>query len=125
MIAKVSPHHSITMLDVNHRALALVEKQKINGIDNAIVKESDALSAVEDKSFDFILTNPPIRAGKETVHRIFEQALHRLDSNGELFVVIQKKQGMPSAKKRMNELFGNVEVVNKDKGYYILRSIKA
>ncbi|MEZ2068705.1 class I SAM-dependent methyltransferase, partial [Staphylococcus aureus] len=25
----------------------------------------------------------------------------------------------------MNELFGNVEVVNKDKGYYILRSIKA
>ncbi len=65
------------------------------------------------------------RAGKETVHRIFEQALHRLDSNGELFVVIQKKQGMPSAKKRMNELFGNVEVVNKDKGYYILRSIKA
>ena len=58
------------------------------------------------------------------MHRIFEQALHRLDSNGELFVVIQKKQGMPSAKKRMNELFGN-EVVNKDKGYYILRSIKA
>lgn len=105
MIAKVSPHHSITMLDVNHRALALVEKnKKLNGIDNVIVKESDALSAVEDKSFDFILTNPPIRAGKETVHRIFEQALHRLDSNGELFVVIQKKQGMPSAKKRMNEL---------------------
>ncbi len=28
MIAKVSPHHSITMLDVNHRALALVEKNK-------------------------------------------------------------------------------------------------
>ncbi len=65
MIAKVSPHHSITMLDVNHRALALVEKnQKLNGIDNVIVKESDALSAVEDKSFDFILTNPPIRAGE-------------------------------------------------------------
>ena len=101
MIAKVSPHHSITMLDVNHRALALVEKnKKLNGIDNVIVKESDALSAVEDKSFDFILTNPPIRAGKETVHRIFEQALHRLDSNGELFVVIQKKQGMPSAKEK-------------------------
>lgn len=66
MIAKVSPHHSITMLDVNHRALALVEKnKKLNGIDNVIVKESDALSAVEDKSFDFILTNPPIRAGKK------------------------------------------------------------
>lgn len=40
MIAKVSPHHSITMLDVNHRALALVEKnKKLNGIDNVIVKK--------------------------------------------------------------------------------------
>ncbi|MBE5667713.1 class I SAM-dependent methyltransferase [Staphylococcus sp. SS251] len=126
MIAKVSPHHTITMLDVNHRALALVEKnKKLNDIDNVIVKESDALSAVENESLDFILTNPPIRAGKETVHRIFEQAFDKLDANGELFVVIQKKQGMPSAKKKMEVLFGNVEVLNKDKGYYILRSIKA
>ncbi|MCS5350004.1 class I SAM-dependent methyltransferase [Staphylococcus aureus] len=126
MIAKVSPHHTITMLDVNHRALALVEKnKKLNDIDNVIVKESNALTAVENESLDFVLTNPPIRAGKETVHRIFEQAFDKLDANGELFVVIQKKQGMPSAKKKMETLFGNVEVLNKDKGYYILRSIKA
>lgn len=126
MIAKVSPHHTITMLDVNHRALTLVEKnKKLNDIENVIVKESNALTAVENESLDFVLTNPPIRAGKETVHRIFEQAFYKLDANGELFVVIQKKQGMPSAKKKMEALFGNVEVLNKDKGYYILRSIKA
>ncbi|CDR27144.1 class I SAM-dependent methyltransferase [Staphylococcus schweitzeri] len=126
MIAKVSPHHTITMLDVNHRALTLVEKnKKLNDVDNVIVKESNALTAVENESLDFVLTNPPIRAGKETVHRIFEQAFDKLDAKGELFVVIQKKQGMPSAKKKMEALFGNVEVLNKDKGYYILRSIKA
>ena len=28
MIAKVSPHHQITMVDVNHRALNLAEKNK-------------------------------------------------------------------------------------------------
>ncbi len=72
------------------------------------------LCTMKNKSFDFILTNPPIEREKNH-HGLFEQALHRLDSNGELFVVIQKKQGMPSAKKRMNELFGNVEVVNKVK----------
>ncbi|HCD3344204.1 TPA: class I SAM-dependent methyltransferase, partial [Staphylococcus argenteus] len=113
MIAKVSPHHTITMLDVNHRALTLVEKnKKLNDIENVIVKESNALTAVENESLDFVLTNPPIRAGKETVHRIFEQAFDKLDANGELFVVIQKKQGMPSAKKKMEALFGNVEVLN-------------
>ncbi|MDU1110370.1 MAG: methyltransferase, partial [Staphylococcus epidermidis] len=43
---------------------------------------------------------------------------------GELYVVIQKKQGMPSAKKKIEELFGNVEIIAKSKGYYILKSIK-
>ena len=35
-----------------------------------------------------------------------------------------KKQGAPSAEKKMAEVFGNVEIVTKDKGYYILRSVK-
>uniref|UniRef100_UPI00210D6036 methyltransferase n=1 Tax=Staphylococcus aureus TaxID=1280 RepID=UPI00210D6036 len=56
---------------------------------------------------------------------IFGQTLHRLTSHGELYVIIQKKPGMQSAKKRMNELFRKEEVINKDKGYYILRRIQA
>ncbi|EHJ06886.1 class I SAM-dependent methyltransferase [Staphylococcus simiae] len=125
-IAKKSPHHKIYMLDVNRRALTLAQKnKKKNNIENVVIKESDALNAVEDNSFDFILTNPPIRAGKEVVHRIFEESINKLKQEGQLFVVIQKKQGMPSAKKKMQQLFGNVEVVNKDKGYYILRSTKS
>ncbi|GGG97818.1 class I SAM-dependent methyltransferase [Staphylococcus pragensis] len=125
MIAKVSPHHHITMVDVNHRALNLAEKnRKANHIDNVDIKESDGLSQVEDNSYDFVLTNPPIRAGKEVVHRIFEEAYSKLRDQGELYVVIQKKQGMPSAKKKMEEIFNNVETVNKNKGYYILKSRK-
>ena len=125
MIAKVSPHHQITMVDVNKRALNLAEKnKKANQIDNVIIKESDGLSQLKDSHFDYVLTNPPIRAGKEVVHRIFEEAYQQLNSQGELYVVIQKKQGMPSAKKKMEEIFNNVETVNKSKGYYILKSQK-
>ncbi len=126
MIAKVSPHHHITMLDVNRRALELAKKnKKRNHIENADILESDGMTQVEDNQFDFVLTNPPIRAGKDVVYRIFEEAYQKLKVSGELFVVIQKKQGMPSAKKKMDELFNNVEVVNKSKGYYILKSSKA
>ena len=53
----------------------------------------------------------------------FNRALPLLKVGGTLTVVIQKKQGAPSAKK-MAEVFGNVEIVTKDKGYYILRSVK-
>lgn len=125
MIAKVSPHHEVTMVDVNQRALNLSRKnKKRNRIDNVKVKESDGLSQVEDNKYDFVLTNPPIRAGKEVVHRILEDAYVKLKLDGELFVVIQKKQGMPSAKKKMQDTFDNVEVLEKSKGYYILRSVK-
>ncbi|MEJ7247943.1 methyltransferase, partial [Staphylococcus epidermidis] len=76
----------------------LAEKnKKQNQIDNVIITESDGLSQVENEYFDFVLTNPPIRAGKNVVHRIFEEAYQKLKNQGELYVVIQKKQGMPSA----------------------------
>ena len=46
-----------------------------------------------------ILSNPPIRAGKDIVHEILEKAVEYLVPDGELWIVIQKKQGAPSALK--------------------------
>ncbi|MEL0539225.1 class I SAM-dependent methyltransferase [Staphylococcus debuckii] len=123
MIAKVSPHHKVILLDVNHRALELAkENSEKNHIDNVVIQESDGLAEIPDDSADMIVTNPPIRAGKSVVHGILEDAYSKLKKDGELYVVIQKKQGMPSAKKKMEVVFGNVTTLTKDKGYYILKS---
>ncbi|HHJ7701069.1 TPA: methyltransferase, partial [Streptococcus pyogenes] len=74
--------------------------------------------------FEHIISNPPIRAGKRVVHSIIEKSIDFLVVNGDLTIVIQKKQGAPSAKAKMATIFGNVEILRKDKGYYVLRSIK-
>jgi len=74
--------------------------------------------------FASIITNPPIRAGKDVVFSIYEGAYERLDKSGELWVVIQKKQGAPSSKEKLESLFGNCEIITRDKGYYILKSVK-
>ncbi|OEK98628.1 class I SAM-dependent methyltransferase [Staphylococcus casei] len=125
MIAKVSPHHEVMMVDINQRALSLSRKnKKKNRIENVEIKESDGLSQVENNAYDFVLTNPPIRAGKTVVHSILIDAYEKLKDGGALCVVIQKKQGMPSAKQKMQDTFNNVEVLEKSKGYYILRSVK-
>jgi 16S rRNA (guanine1207-N2)-methyltransferase len=71
-----------------------------------------------------ILSNPPIRAGKDIVHEILEKAVEYLVPGGELWIVIQKKQGAPSALKKLEEVFSEVEVVEKKKGYYIIKSKK-
>lgn len=115
----------VTMIDVNERAVQLAkENAKLNGIQNVTILESDLFSSVKGKMFDVILTNPPIRAGKSTVHTIFEEALEHLNTNGTLWIVIQKKQGAPSAKAKLEELFDTVEEVTKDKGYRIFKATK-
>ncbi|TKC14265.1 class I SAM-dependent methyltransferase [Robertmurraya kyonggiensis] len=115
----------VHMVDVNERALSLAkENAELNNISDVSIYESNCLDQVKHKEFAAILTNPPIRAGKKVVHQIFEQSFSYLKDQGELWVVIQKKQGAPSAIEKITELFGGVETVEKKKGYFILRAKK-
>ena len=60
---------------------------------------------MNEQNFAAILTNPPIRAGKKVVHDIFEQSYERLVAKGELWVVIQKKQGAPSTIEKLRTVW--------------------
>lgn len=124
-VAKAFPQKQVHMVDVNTRAIELakinVEK---NDVSNVQIYESDGLGAVEVDSFSAILTNPPIRAGKETIFRFYEEAAGKLADGGSLWVVIQKKQGAPSTQVKLEELFGEVRVVDKKKGYFIFEARK-
>lgn len=124
-VAKSFPTRRVEMIDINERAIELANKNKqLNHIHNAVVYESDLFSNVGEKAFAAIVTNPPIRAGKKIVHAIFEQSMQHLLPKGELWVVIQKKQGAPSALEKLQALFPHVEVVEKKKGYYIIKAKK-
>lgn len=123
--AKLVPQGQVTMIDINERAVELSrENAKLNGISNVTVLQSDIYEAVKSMSFNAIITNPPIRAGKSVVHQIFEEGYQLLEQGGSMWVVIQKKQGAPSAEAKLEELFGEVEEVTKDKGYRIFRAVK-
>ena len=124
-IAKTIPHKEVHMVDVNTRAIELAKKNaEKNGVANVRIYESDGLAAVEAKGFSAILTNPPIRAGKDTIFRFYEEAFEKLESGGSLWVVIQKKQGAPSTQEKLEELFGNCRQADKKKGYFIFEARK-
>ena len=111
-----------TMVDINNRALDLARKNAERNKVEATIFQSNIYEQVKGK-FDHVISNPPIRAGKQVVHEIIEKSKDFLGIGGDLTIVIQKKQGAPSAKSKMEDVFGNCEVVKKDKGYYILRSV--
>jgi len=125
ILAKIMSKVKITMLDINERAVKLSEMNaKENKVAEKInVLQSNILESTEEK-FDRILTNPPIRAGKETVYSFFDKSHEHLNEGGKLYVVIQKKQGANSAIDKLNSLFGNCETIYKKAGYFILYCIK-
>lgn len=126
VLADEYSNRKIVMVDINERAVELshVNAQK-NGVENVQIFQNDLLSGFEENGFSVIVTNPPIRAGKKVVFQLYEQASETLIPGGEIWVVIQKKQGAPSTKKKLEELGFDVQVVNKSKGYYIFKGIKS
>lgn len=124
-IAKDNHHRRVHMVDVNERAIELAkENAALNGINNVEIYESDRLLSVKETSFAAILTNPPIRAGKKTVHDIYEQSFEHLVPGGALWVVIQKKQGAPSSLEKLETMFSVAETIDKSKGYFIIKATK-
>ncbi|MEB1809829.1 MAG: class I SAM-dependent methyltransferase [Bacillaceae bacterium] len=120
-LAKETKDRTVYMADINERAVQLSkENANENKIRNVVVFQSNLFEAIEKNDFAAILTNPPIRAGKDTVHQIYEQAHAKLVSGGQLWIVIQKKQGAPSTIEKLKMLFSTVEVVEKKKGYFII-----
>ena len=123
-LAKTKPNCQFDLVDVNKKALELCNNNaKENHIENYLAYESDGYQNV-NKKYDVIVSNPPIRAGKDVVTRILVESYDYLNEQGTFYCVIQKKQGAPSAKKNLEARFGNCEIVARDKGYYILKSVK-
>ena len=112
-----------TLVDINQRALDLARQNAERNQALATIFQSNLYQNVEGR-FHHIISNPPIRAGKQVVHKVIAGSYAHLLDGGDLTIVIQKKQGAPSAKAKMEDVFGNCEILKKDKGYYILRSRK-
>lgn len=109
----------VTMSDVNLRALALAKRNaQLNGVD-AEALESDGFEKLNG-TFDFILTNPPIRAGKQVIYRLFKECAEHLSPSGALYIVIRKQQGAQSAVAYLGTLFSSVEAVAKKGGFWVL-----
>ena len=119
ILGTLNKNISIDMVDVNERAIELArENIKFNNLNNNIFI-SDVYSNINDK-YDYIITNPPIRAGKDVIRRFLLGSRKYLCDNGTLYFVMRKDHGVKSMIKELEEIY-KVEVIDKDKGFYIVR----
>lgn len=125
IIGSTYPNTSVQGYELNGRAVSLSKQNaRLNHTSNVEFIQQDVTSIDIPSKAQFVLTNPPIRAGKQVIQTFVDKAKESLVSGGELWIVIQKKQGAPSMQKYMDSVFGNVEMVVRSKGYWILKSIR-
>ena len=108
----------VDMIDINKRSLDLATKNALINQVEVNIYESDIYKNV-NKKYNYIISNPPIRVGKETLYKILFGAKKHLKESGELWIVINKDQGAKSVVKDLEKEY-DVNVAAKNKGFYII-----
>lgn len=113
---------NVDMIDINERAINLAHKNALLNEVNVNIFKSDIYENV-DKKYDYIITNPPIRVGKEILYKILFGAENYLKDNGIMYLVVNKDQGAKSLIKDLKNVYKNVEY-KKNKGFFIISVLK-
>lgn len=115
---------NIVMSDINKRAVMLAAKNIELNNAKAEIFQGNLYEKIKDNDFDVILSNPPQTAGKEICFRLIEGAKAQLKNGGNLQIVVRHNKGGKTLSRKMEEVFGNVEVIAKKAGYWVYLSEK-
>lgn len=115
----------LVLVDADVRAVESARRTlAANGIANAEVLLSDCASAVCDRPFDVVITNPPFHQGVgvdyEVAHQFVRDAARVLCPGGQLFLVANRFLRYADL---IRETFGEVDVAYADSRYHVLTAV--
>lgn len=110
----------VDMIDINRRSLHLARMNAEKNHVTVTIFESNGYEHIHD-TYDYIITNPPIRVGKKVLYELLFEAKNHLKTNGELWLVVHKDQGAKSLARDLESVY-QVEIKNKNKGFYIIQA---
>jgi 16S rRNA (guanine1207-N2)-methyltransferase len=125
VIASLLPKTTVFMSDINERAVGLA---KINAAQNRIanvrIAAGAGLTPFAGEKYDLIVTNPPIRTGKEIIYAMIDESALALNPGGWFVAVVATKQGAKSYERKLAEVFQNATEWEKGGGYRVVASKK-
>ena len=116
-LSKIMDSH-VDMIDINKRCIHLSEMNIKSNKADCDVFLSNIYENVK-KKYDVIITNPPIRAGKDIYMNILTNAKEYLEDDGELWFVMNKKHGVKSTLKCLEDVY-STRIISKDKGFFVI-----
>lgn len=123
-IAKLNSRGHVHLLDDSLRATKLAEENvELNGFKNVEVFLSDMFSAVGDRTYHLIVSNPPQDLGNEFLEELAKESFNHLKNNGETVWVVQK-QIKPVIERLFQQYFGNCETLANGKIHTVIKGVK-
>ena len=118
-LAKLRPNAEVWAVDINERAIEVARRSvKLNDLSNVrVVTVGDVPAELQ---FDAIWSNPPIRIGKDELHRLLREWLARLTPQGCADLVVHKNLGSDSLAKWLAAEGYVVQRHTSKQGYRIL-----
>ena len=120
--AKQNFNGHVHLLEDHIRSVELAEENvQLNKLRNVEVFLSDLFSAVGDRTYHMILSNPSQQMGNQFLEEMAIQCLKHLKSKGEVYWVVQNHL-KTVIERYFNQVFGNCEVVARGKGHVVLKA---
>lgn len=122
--AKLSPKAHIHLLDVNLRTVELAkENAELNRLKNVEVYLSDQFSAVPDRTYNLILSNPAQHLGNEFLEETARECLNHLKKGGQVYWVVQKHL-KPYVQRLFENTFREGTIIAAGKDHIIIKGVK-
>lgn len=122
--AKLNPNGHVHLLDDHLRSVELAKKNvELNNLKNTEVYSSDLYSAVLDRTYHQIFTNPAQSLGNEFLEELINDSFNHLKPSGVLWLVV--KNNVRSFIERIfKNIFPEHEIVVQGKEHTIIKAYK-
>jgi 16S rRNA (guanine1207-N2)-methyltransferase len=110
------PDINLFMSDINERAFEYAKMNAKNNNVSAVVRSGDGFEPWKEMTFDFIVFNPPMAAGKKVWVKLIEESRKHLKANGSIVCVGIHNTGGSAIEREMKRIFGKVSTLVKDGG---------
>ncbi|MDP2671936.1 MAG: methyltransferase [Candidatus Daviesbacteria bacterium] len=123
--AKLNPNGHVHLLDDHLRSVELAKKNvELNNLKNVEVYLSDLFSAVNDRTYHQIFTNPPQSLGNEFLKEIITECFNHLKSKGILYLVV-KKIVKSFIDRVLKDTFPKYQIISYGKEHAVIKASKS
>jgi 16S rRNA (guanine1207-N2)-methyltransferase len=119
---KTWPELKVVMVDINERACELANENLRRNHVEAEVIAGDAGEVLSGRSFDAVVCNPPISAGRAAVLGVMDQAAELLREGGSFWMVAATSKGAKTLRRELEARFADVERTAMRGGFRVYRA---